>query len=67
MFLGSVLEKRACQLLPYFSLSLVKVQETLTQHRIVPVSKVVITVNDLINAHIQINASYLVKFKIRID
>ena len=43
-----------------FSLSLVVVLRTLTQHRILPVSKVVITVNDVINAHFQIIASYLI-------
>ena len=43
-----------------FSLSLVVVLGTLTQHRILLVSKVVITVNDVINAHFQIIASYLI-------
>ena len=43
-----------------FSLSLVIVLGTLTQHRILLVSKVVITVNDVINAHFQIIASYLI-------
>ena len=43
-----------------FSLSLVVVLRTLTQHRILLVSKVVITVNDVINAHFQIIASYLI-------
>ena len=43
-----------------FSPSLVIVLGTLTQHRILLVFKVVITVNDVINAHFQIIASYLV-------